>query len=81
MKTIDLSREQPSLADVLLLAKSESVVIRSSSGEDYLLEHADEFEREAAVLGGSDRFMAFLESRSRQQGDIPIEKVRRQRGM
>ena len=35
MKTIDLSKEQHSLNDVLALAKEESVFIHSSSGEDF----------------------------------------------
>ncbi len=81
MKTVDLSKEQPSLADVLALAKSESVVIHSSSGEDFLLEHADEFDREAAALGGSEKFMSFLSARSNESDDIPISKVREKRGM
>lgn len=81
MKTVDLSREQPSLADVLALAKSESVVIHSSSGEDFLLEQADEFDREAAALGGSEKFMSFLATRSNESSDIPISEVREKRGM
>ncbi|MBU4271072.1 MAG: hypothetical protein KKE86_12115 [Planctomycetes bacterium] len=81
MKTVDLSREQLTLADVLALAKSESVVIHSSSGEDFLLEQADEFDREAAALGGSNKFMSFLSARSNEGGDTPIDKVRKKRGL
>ena len=81
MITIDLSKEQPSLADVLAIAKSESVVIHSGPGEDYLLEPADDFDREAAALGSSDKFMSFLAARSKEAGDIPIEEARRKRGM
>ena len=81
MKTIDLSKEQPSLADVLALAKSEPVVIHSGSGEDYLLEQADELDREAAALGGSEKFMSFLEARSNESEEIPITEVRKKHGM
>ena len=81
MKTIDLSKEQHSLSEVLTLAKSETVFIHSDSGEDFLLEHADEFDREVAALGSSDRFLSFLETRSKQTGDIPISKVREKRGI
>jgi len=56
VKTIDLGKEQPSLADVLTLAKSEPVVIHSGPGEDYLIEPADELDREAAAQGSSERF-------------------------
>ena len=81
MKTIDLGKEQPSLADVLTLAKTEPVVIHSGPGEDYLLEPADGFDREAAALGGSERFLSFLEARSNEAGDIPINDVRKKRGL
>ena len=81
MKTIDLSKDQPTLADVLLLAKSEPVVIHSGPGEDYLLEPADEFDREAALLGGSERFLSFLQSRSQEGGDIPLADVRKKHGL
>jgi len=76
MKTIDLSKGEHSLSEILTLAKSEAVLIHSASGEDFLLEHADGFEREAAALGGSERFASFLEARSRESGDIPIGKIR-----
>ena len=81
MITIDLSKQQPSLADVLAIAKSEPVVIHSGPGEDYLLEPADDFDREAAALGSSDSFMSFLAARSKEVGDIPIEEARRKRSM
>jgi len=38
MKTIDLGSEQRSLSEILALAKSEAVLIRSAAGEDFLLE-------------------------------------------
>ncbi len=81
MKTVDLSREQPSLAEVLALAKSESVVIHSTTGEEFLVEAADEFDREAASLGGSEKFMSFLANRSGETDDIPLGDVRKKRGM
>jgi hypothetical protein len=81
MITIDLSKQQPSLADVLAIAKSEPVVIHSAPGEDYLVEPADEFDREAAALGSSATFMSFLAARSTEAGDISIEDARRRRGM
>ncbi len=81
MKTIDLSKEQHSLSDVLALAKEESVFIHSSSGEDFLLEPADEFDREVAELGGSEKFMSFLETRSKETNRIPFAEVRKKYGL
>ena len=81
MKTIDLSKGRHSLSEVLTLAKTEAVLLHSPSGEDFLLEHADEFDREAAALGGSVKFSSFLEARSKETGDVPIREVRQKRGM
>lgn len=81
MKTIDLRSEQHSLSEVLTLAKSEAVLIRSPGGEDFLLEHADTFDKEIASLGSSERFMSFLDERSKETGDLPIRAVREKRGI
>lgn len=81
MKRIDLSKGQPSLSEVLTLAKSEAVLIHSASGEDFILEQADDFDREAAALGGSEKFLSFLEARSNETGDIPVSEIRGKRAM
>lgn len=80
MKTIDLSKGKHTVAELLTLAKSDTVLIHSPSGDDFLLEQADEFDREVAALGRSDKFMSFLEQRSKETGDLPIGKVREKRG-
>jgi len=81
MKTIDLSKGKYSVADILALAKSDTVLIHSDSGEDFLVEPADEFDREVLALGSSDKFMAFLHARSRETGDITLQEARKKRGL
>jgi hypothetical protein len=81
MKTVDLRQGEHSLSEVLALAKSEAVLIHSASGEDFLVEQADEFDREVAALGGSEKFMSFLDARAKETGDIPFETVRKKRGL
>jgi len=81
MKTVDLRQGERSLSEVLALAKSEAVLIHSASGEDFLLEQADEFDREVATLGGSEKFMSFLEARAKEGGDMSIEEIRRTPGI
>ena len=41
----------------------------------------DEFDREVASLGESDKFMAFLEERSEEESDIPLKEVVKRRGI
>ena len=81
MKTIDLSTGEHSLSELLRLAKSEAVFIRSPSGEAFLLEQANEFDREVVALGDSEKFMSFLEDRSQETTSIPISEVRAKRGV
>ena len=81
MKTIDLSKGEHSLSEVLKLAKMEAVLIHSASGDDFLLEQADELDREAAALGASDKFMAFLAERSKEDGSLSLAEMRKKRGI
>ena len=81
MKRIDLTKEHHSLSEVLTFAKSEAVLIHSPSGEDFVLESADEFDREVAALGASEKVASFLDARSKETGGIPLRKVRQKRGM
>lgn len=81
MRTVDLSKGSHSLSEVLTLAKSEAVLIHSTSGEDFLLEQADECEREVAALGRSEKFSCFLEERSKETGDISLSEIRKKRGL
>jgi len=77
MKTIDLAREDRTLAELLALAKGDSLLIRSAAGEDFLLEPADDFDREVALLGQSERFMSFLQDRSKEEGGTPLAEIRK----
>lgn len=80
MKRVDLTKGHHSLNEVLTYAKSETVLIHSASGEDFVLEPADEFDREVATLGASEKFASFLDARSKETGDIPLRQVRQKRG-
>ena len=80
MKTIDLTLEERTLAEVLALAKHERVLIRSATGDDFLVEPADAFDREVALLGRSERFMSFLQDRSNEAGGTPLADLRKQDG-
>ncbi len=75
MKTIDLTRQKINIKDLLRLANSDSLLILSEDGHQYVLEEADAFDKEVAMLGKSDKFMKFLEERSREQTTIPIDEL------
>jgi|SRR3990172_8918334 len=78
MKTINLKEETPSVAQLLAMARKKSVLLVSKDGATFVLEEADEFDREVAQLGGSDKFIKFLSKRSKEQAVISIEEFAEQ---
>ena len=55
MKTIDLRHQEVCLDELLRSIGGDAVRITSKDGEEFVLEAADAFEREAAELGGARR--------------------------
>ena len=76
MRRIDLTSEEHTLAELLQLAQSDQILIHSSSGHDFLLERAEEYEREVAALGASEKFASYLQARSAESEDLTLRQVR-----
>jgi hypothetical protein len=76
VKTLDLRHQTTTVEELLRLASSDAVLIRTSEGQEFLLESADEFDREVAMLGQSERFMQFLAERAKEPGTIAIEQLK-----
>jgi hypothetical protein len=77
MTTLDLRQRQVTVDELLELAIAGSVRILARDGHEFILEGADEFEKEVAQLGGSDKFMRFLKERSDEKATIPLEQIAR----
>jgi hypothetical protein len=75
VKTIDLRRQQVTLDELLQSVGGDSVRVTSKDGAEFILEAADAFEREAAELGRSAKFLAFLAERSAESGRITLADV------
>jgi hypothetical protein len=78
MKTINLKEESPSVAQLLAMARKKSVLLVSKDGATFVLEEADEFDREVAELGNSEKFIKFLSKRSKEKAVISIEEFAKQ---
>src|SRR5437764_3710865 len=78
MKTINLKEESPTVAQLLAMARKKSVLLVSKDGATFVLEEADEFDKEVAELGGSDKFIEFLTKRSKEQAVTSIEEFAKQ---
>ncbi|HEY3232018.1 MAG TPA: hypothetical protein VGJ87_22495 [Roseiflexaceae bacterium] len=73
MITLDLRTEHLTIDELFQAAASEAVHVIAKDGTIFVLEPADEFEREVAQFGQSKPFMAFLAERSKETGGISLE--------
>jgi hypothetical protein len=81
MKTLDLRQEEVSVEELLRWANSDSVLIRDREGHEFVLEEADDFDREVASLGANKEFMAFLEERSKEEATLSLDDVKKALGL
>ena len=75
MKTIKLDNRTPSMDELLAITRREGVLLVSRDGTSFVLEEADDFEREVAKLGNSGKFMKFLKERSHEKSATSIEQL------
>jgi hypothetical protein len=75
MITLDLRTQHLTIDELFQAATSEAVHVIAKDGTIFVLEPADEFEREIVQLGQSEKFMAFLAERSQETGGISLEEA------
>jgi len=77
MKTIDVPAPSPlSVDELLAMAQDEPLIIRTASGEQYLLGALDDFDHEVELMRSNPELMRLLEERSKEQATIPLEALR-----
>jgi hypothetical protein len=76
MKVIELGHSQPTLDEVMGLAKEGPVVLRQPDGSVYALSRVDDFEVEVELLKNNPEFMAFLRRLSREPATISLQDLR-----
>ena len=81
MITIDLRKKKHSIDELLAIARSEPLVIYDKDGKNYILEETDEFEKEVKELGSSEKFMEFLDERSKEKETISISSIAKKLGI
>jgi hypothetical protein len=76
MKTVELSDPNaPSLPEILALADHEPLILRTSSGDEYILGVVDDFQREIERYDASSALQALLRERGEEKGVVPIEEI------
>ena len=76
MKAIAVSKNSPTLRQVLDLAGEENVVLKTSEGRRFVLAEIDDFEEELAQQRENKELMAFLDERSRETTTHTLQEVR-----
>ena len=77
MKILDLARTEVTLEELFQLAAAGSLRIVTADGRAFILEDADDFDKEVQLLGKSKKFRRFLKERSKEAGTTSLEDYRR----
>lgn len=77
MKTLDLTRKTISLEELLKLASEGAVRIVTADGHAFILEDAEDFDKEVTLLGKSKKFRRFLKERPNEAATMSLEDYRR----
>jgi hypothetical protein len=78
VKVIELADAQPTLNQVMELAKEDIVVLRESDGAVYAVSQVDDFDVEVEQLRNQPDFMAFLRELSRDKAVISLQDLRKE---
>jgi hypothetical protein len=78
VKVIELAGAQPTLNEVMGLAKDDIVVLREPGGAVYAVSQVDDFDVEAELLRNQPDFMAFLRELSRHKAVISLQELRKE---
>lgn len=79
MTTYDLRTNNLTVDELLRLAAEETIHVIARDGQTFVIEPADDFEQEVALLRQSESFKAFLAERSKaKQGSISLDEFERE---
>lgn len=74
---IDLTQEPITLAELLIKARQGSVILRDSSGEQFIISHADDLAMEVELLRQNHAFLTFLDNSKKEQKMFSLDEVER----
>jgi hypothetical protein len=78
VKLIELAEKEPTLDEVVDLAKDEVVILRRPDGSLFAVAPVDDFDVEVELLKNNSEFMAFLKQLSQEEATISLQDLRRE---
>ena len=78
MKTIDLSSTSVSVAELLDLARNDSLLVKTDRGDSFVVSPTDEFATEVELLRRNHTFMTMLDDFKEEKDLIPLDQVEKE---
>jgi hypothetical protein len=78
MITYDLRTQHLTIDELFRHAADEAVHVITQDGQTFIVEPADDFAREVALLRQSKKFMAFLAERAKEPASITLDELDRE---
>lgn len=75
MKTIELPSVSLSLQDLLAMAHEEPVLVRTASGEEYVIGAIEDFQREVELMRANPTLMRLLDERSKERASVSLDSL------
>ena len=73
MKTINLSSHQPSVIELLRMARNDSLLVKTQDGDTFIISTVDEFDSEVELLRKNHSFFAMLDEFKKEENTISFE--------
>lgn len=77
MKTIDLTKKNLSLDEALRSARGESLLLKCSNGEQFVISVADDFATEVELLRKNHAFLDLLDSCKKDETSVSLVEAER----
>jgi len=78
VKTIDLSSTSVSVAELLDLARNDSLLVKTERGDSFVVSPTDEFATEVELLRRNHTFMTMLDKFKEEKDLIPLDRVEKE---
>jgi len=78
VKVVDLSVEPISVAELLDMARSESLLVKTGNGDSFVVSPADELATEVELLRRNHTFLTMLDRLKEDAESIPLAEADKQ---
>jgi len=75
VKTVNLPSVPISAAELLAMARVDSVLVKTGTGDSFIVSHADEFATEVELLRQNHGFLTMLDKFKEDTESIPLDEA------